>query len=123
MNGVSRKLILIADDDADSREMYAIYLRDSGFCVALARDGADAFARARELHPAVVVLDLHMPHVDGIGATRSIRCDATIGDTPIVVVTADDLHEEDALDAGANAVCIKPYEPQALLTCIQELLA
>jgi CheY-like chemotaxis protein len=123
MDSVSRKLILIADDDVDSREMYAVYLRDSGFCVALARDGADAFARARELRPAVVVLDLHMPRVDGIGATRNIRCDASIGDTPIVVVTADDIREEDALDAGATAVCVKPYAPQALLTRIQELLA
>ena len=64
-----------------------------------------------------------MPRVDGLSATRLIRRDATIRNTPILVVTADDTHEQDALDAGANNVCFKPYSPEALVRAIEELLS
>ena len=121
----SRKtpLILIADDNEDNRELYAGYLSATGFRVVKARDGAEAVAIARRRRPALVVLDLHMPRVDGLSATRLIRRDATIRNTPILVVTADDTHEQDALDAGATAVCFKPYTPDALLCQIEEMLS
>jgi CheY-like chemotaxis protein len=121
----SRKsaLILIADDNEDNRELYAGYLRATGFRVVLARDGAEAMAIARSQRPAVVVLDLHMPRIDGLRATRLIRRDETIRAMPILVVTADDTQAPDALDAGANAVCIKPFAPDALVSHIEAMLS
>jgi two-component system cell cycle response regulator DivK len=123
MSSSQRPLILIADDNEDNRELYASYLRANGYGVVKARDGAEAIAIARARKPALVVLDLHMPRVDGLRAARVIRRDATIRATPILVVTADDTHQQDALDAGANAVCLKPYTPDALLNHIEEMLS
>jgi two-component system cell cycle response regulator DivK len=102
--------------------MYAAYLDASGFRVAKARDGVEAIKVAKQLQPAVVVLDVQMPRLDGIAATRRIRQDPKIGTTPILVLTAYDTHEEAALAAGANAVCVKPCSPDALTTQIQRLL-
>lgn len=115
-------LVLIADDARDNREMYAGYLSENGFRVAEARDGAEAARLAKQLRPAVVMLDLEMPRMDGISVTLRIRRDANICNTPILVSTADDSREEAALKAGANAVCIKPCIPAALVPHIQRLL-
>ena len=123
MESRQRPLILIADDNEDNRELYAEYLRTTGFRVVKARDGAEAIAIARSRRPAVVVLDLHMPRVDGLRAARLIRRDAKIHRVPILVLTADDTHEQDALEAGANAVCVKPYTPDALVCQIEEMLS
>ena len=123
MESSPRPLILIADDNEDNRELYAGYLRATGFRVVKARDGAEAIAIARSRRPAVVVLDLHMPRVDGLRAARIIRRDAKIHGMPILVLTADDTHEQDALDAGATAVCLKPYPPDALASQIEEMLS
>jgi CheY-like chemotaxis protein len=116
-------LILIADDNEDNRELYGSYLRMNGFRVVTARDGAEALTLARSRRPAVVVLDLHMPRVDGLEAARLIRRDAKIRHTPILVLTADDTHVEGALDAGANAVCLKPCAPDALISEIEGMLS
>jgi CheY-like chemotaxis protein len=115
-------LVLIADDARDNREMYAGYLSENGFRVAEARDGAEAVRLTKQLHPAVVMLDLEMPRMDGIAVTRRIRRDTNICNTPILVLTADDSREQDALKAGANVVCIKPCIPAALVPHIQRLL-
>ena len=123
MESRQRPLILIADDNEDNRELYVSYLRMNGFRVVKARDGAEAIAIARSRRPAVVVLDLHMPRVDGLRAARLIRRDTTIGRMPILVLTADDTHLQEALDAGANAVCLKPYPPDALVSQIEEMLS
>ena len=123
MSSRRRPLILVADANEDNRELYATYLRANGYGVVNARDGAEAIAIARTRRPAVVVLDLHMPRVDGLRATRAMRRDATIRRTPILVVTADDTRQQDALDAGANAVCLKPCAPDALLSHIEEMLS
>jgi two-component system cell cycle response regulator DivK len=116
------QLVLLADDDYDNREMYAGYLRANGFRVAAARDGAQAIRLARQLRPAIIILDVQMPRVDGIAATRTIRRDEKLRDTPILVVTACDPEEHDAINAGANAVCVKPCMPADLIIVIQRLL-
>jgi CheY-like chemotaxis protein len=121
-NSMSLPLVLIADDASDDREMYAGYLSENGFRVAEAGDGVEAVRLAKQLRPAVVVLDLVMPRLDGITATRRIRGDATIRRTPILVLTADDGQAHAALEAGANAVCVKPCLPSALTPQIQRLL-
>ena len=115
-------LVLIADDARDNREMYAWHLSENGFRVAETSDGAEAVKLAKQLQPAVVVLDVHMPGVDGIAATRQIRRDAKIRNTPILVLTADDTQEQDAIAAGANAVCVKPCMPAALVPQLQRLI-
>jgi len=122
MESRRRPLILIADDNEDNCELYSGYLLATGFRVVKARDGAQAVAIARNRCPALVVLDLHMPRLDGLTATRLMRRDAKTRRTPILVVTADDTHEQEALDAGANVVCLKPFSPDALVRAIEDML-
>ena len=68
-----KQRILIVDDDVDGREMYAEYLSFAGFEVSTARDGKEAIEKAQTEHPDVVVMDLPLPLVDGISATRTRR--------------------------------------------------
>jgi CheY-like chemotaxis protein len=122
MCATTAPLVLIADDDPDNREMYAGYLSENGFRVAEAHNGQEAVTLAKQLRPAIVVLDLHMPRLDGIAVVRKIRRDTTIRTTPILVLTAHDMEEQDAIDAGANEVCVKPCNPDALVMRLQRLL-
>lgn len=92
------KRILLVDDDADLRELYARYLDDAGFCVAVARDGAEAVEVASMVHPHAIVMDLAMPHMDGAEAARRIKADASIPHTPLVGLTG----EPDAAERAAD---------------------
>src|SRR3954462_13769513 len=81
-------LVLFADDHADSRDMYAGCLTQNGFRVVEACDGIEAVALARRLCPTVVVLDVVMPRMDGIGTIKHLRRDHSLRHTPILVLTA-----------------------------------
>lgn len=114
-------LVLVADDIEDNRLIYTEYLRFKGMRVAEARNGEEAIARARAFHPAVVVMDLTMPGVDGWQATRAIKADASLRDTCIIVITG---HGEPdarnrALDDGADAFVLKPCAPDDLSCLVQ----
>lgn len=117
----TRPLVLIADDHDDGRQMYAGYLKVNGFRTVEARDGDEAVRLAIDLRPAVIVLDLMMPRVDGITAILRLRRHAELRDVPVLVVTAYDTHEQRALEAGATAVCVKPCAPLTLLKQVLEL--
>jgi CheY-like chemotaxis protein len=104
--------VLVVDDYPDGREMLAEYLRFRGFSVAAATSGVEALSAAREVHPAVVLMDLRMPEMDGWEATRHLRSNPKTRDIMIVAVTAHALAGEvkRAIDAGCDAVVSKPYD-------------
>src|SRR5436305_14865710 len=81
-------LILFADDHADTRKMYADFFRLKGFRVADAGDGLTAVEQAKRLRPALIVLDIQMPRLDGIAALRLLRKHQQLCATPIVVLTS-----------------------------------
>src|SRR5712691_7573152 len=85
---LSSPLILFVDDFEDARDLYAEYFVFRGFRVAISSNGADAVAKARELAPAVVVMDLRMPGMDGFEATRLLKSDARTATIPVVALTA-----------------------------------
>jgi CheY-like chemotaxis protein len=110
-------VILIADDNRDTREMYGLYLSMAGYSVALADDGHEAVVKARTLRPDLIVLDLHMPKVDGWAAMRAIHGDAATARTPIIVLTGHDFKnylKASALAEGARSFLIKPCLPEQL---------
>jgi CheY-like chemotaxis protein len=116
--------VLIVDDHTDSRELLTDYLTMSGFTVASAANGADALARARELKPHVVLMDLSLPGtMDGWEAIRRIKSSRDIGDTTVVVITgwANRPAHERAVRAGASAVIVKPVDLPALVEQINQL--
>jgi CheY-like chemotaxis protein len=113
--------VLLVDDVSDSREMYAFFLRTSGYAVHEAGDGADAVAIALEFRPDVVVMDLSLPGIDGITAIRRLAAHADTAAIPIVVLSARTFPEDEARarEAGAAAFLAKPCTPEALAAAVR----
>jgi two-component system cell cycle response regulator DivK len=112
-----RPCILVVDDVADNREMYMEYLKFAGFSVLGAVDGATAIEAARSHHPAVIVMDLSMPGIDGCGATRILKDDPATRDILIFAVTghAEASYREQATLAGCDLFIPKPCSPRDLV--------
>src|SRR5690242_14774417 len=84
----SKYLILVADDSADSAAMISLYLQQQGYSVVTASNGEDAITIAKQTVPNLILMDISMPTLDGLGATRRIREDEKLRDIPIIAVTA-----------------------------------
>src|SRR5215467_9391764 len=110
-------LVLIADDNGETREMYALHLTALGYRVETAVDGHEAVAKARATRPHVIVMDLLMPGLDGWGAIRELQSHPATMGIPIVVLTGHDFKEflePAALAIGAISFLIKPCLPEQL---------
>ena len=120
-----RALILLAEDDTDSREMYAVALALDGFQTVEAADGAQALARIAERVPDVVVTDLSLPGMDGLELCARLKGDARTQHVPILALTGSALEEQvqRAQRAGCARVLIKPFPPDLLGREIAQVLA
>jgi two-component system, cell cycle response regulator DivK len=120
-----KPLVLVVDDYADAREMYAEYLEFSGFRVAEAKNGAEALDKAFELAPDVILMDLSLPVMDGWEATRRLKADERTRGIPVVALTGHALsgHSNGARDAGCDAFVTKPCLPDALVQEVKKQLA
>ena len=116
--------ILIVDDEPENREVLRGLLAPLGFEVRDAEDGADCIAQATALAPDLILMDLRMPDMDGLAATRALRQRPACSDIPIVAVTAAafDADQGAAFAAGCNAHLPKPVLREALLKTLAELL-
>jgi two-component system cell cycle response regulator DivK len=112
--------VLIVEDFDDAREMYAAYLRFSGFRVLEARDGLEAVAVASRFRPDLIVMDLALPRLNGWDATRQIKGNPSTSEAPIIALTAysDPESHARAFAAGCLAVCPKPCDPDELVSTI-----
>ena len=110
------KTILIADDNATSRELFRAVLEHSGHIVIEACNGADAVRGARETHPDLIFLDLVMPDLSGFEVLAALRHDGSFNQTPIVALTASAMNgdREQALDAGFSNYLTKPVSVNML---------
>jgi two-component system, cell cycle response regulator DivK len=117
-------LILLVDDFDDALDIYATYLTHKGYRVDVARNGVEAIEKAEQDTPALILLDLRMPILDGAGALRRLRADPRFAATPIVALTAHALDEQRraALEAGFDMVISKPCLPDDLVTAIAGVL-
>jgi DNA-binding response OmpR family regulator len=104
---MSQPLALIIEDEADLAEIFSQALRAAGFTTEIARDGRQALERLAGIVPDIVVLDLHLPHVDGDDLLHQIRDDKRLADTRVIIASADPLMAE-VLDGLADLVLIKP---------------
>jgi len=104
---MNNNLALIIEDDIDLSYIFAEALKAAGFEVEIERDGALAWQKLKEIMPHVVVLDMHLPHVDGSTLHAQIRSDESFKDTVVIVATADALMGEMYREA-ADFVFIKP---------------
>ncbi|MDB4937102.1 MAG: hypothetical protein JWP87_4074 [Labilithrix sp.] len=114
---VAERLVLIADDYADTRVLYVEHLREAGFRVVEATDGEQAVALAVSLRPDAIVMDLSMPKLDGWDATRRIRSAPGLEHTYIIALSAMDgeISRSMAFDAGCNDFIAKPFLATALV--------
>ena len=116
------RTILVCDDEPSLRELVRAVLGPR-YSFVEADDGPRALALARELHPDLIVLDLMLPGMSGIEVLDLLRRDPEIASIPVVVVTAWSHAEASAVGAGADRFVPKPFDPQALETAVEELLA
>jgi CheY-like chemotaxis protein len=107
-----RKLFLLVEDFEDSRFMMRRLLEMSGYEVVEASDGEQAVELAVQKQPALIFMDLSLPKLDGLAATRQIRQHQHLGNTPIVAISAHDSPESrtEALDAGCDEYVTKPID-------------
>lgn len=116
-------VILLAEDDADSREMYCHYLKSVGCRIEQARDGKEALEIARRIVPDVLVTDLKLPGMDGLQLSAELRRDARTAKMPIIAVTGittPDIEQRMAR-VGITASLLKPCLPDDLFTEIRRL--
>jgi len=116
--------VLIADDQASVRDHVAEVLRTAGFHVLLAADGVQALATVRRELPDVVVLDMVMPHLDGIGVCRALRADQSLPYVPILFLSRRDATADrvNALRAGGDDFVGKEVDGEELVARIETLL-
>ena len=115
-----RRRILIVDDEPVNLEITCFLLEDTGLIVDRALDGLQAVERARETPYALIIMDMQMPRLDGLEATRQIRQLPALATTPILAMTANAFAEDKArcFDAGMNDFLIKPFDPDILLSTV-----
>jgi CheY-like chemotaxis protein len=102
--------ILVAEDHRDSRDALRALLEASGYSVHLAADGAEAVEQALALRPDLILMDIMMPRLDGLSATRLLREESAMARTPILALTAMDNAREPALAAGCDDYLRKPID-------------
>ncbi len=109
------------DDEPNIVELVKLYLRNEGFAVEQAHTGKQALERYRAGRPALVVLDLMLPEMDGWEVCKQIRRD---GDTPIIMLTArgDDIDKIVGLELGADDYLTKPFNPRELVARVKAVL-
>ena len=122
MNGSAPMRVVVADDDADIRDLVHFKLSDAGYVVHAFGDGAEAWASFQADPPDLVVLDVQMPGMSGIEVLRRIR---DVSDAvPVVLLSARsrDSDVDAGLAAGATDYLVKPFSPRALLHRVQDLV-
>jgi two-component system, cell cycle response regulator DivK len=118
-------LILLVEDDEDSRFVYRLLFEDQGFKVLLAASGEEGLRLAREAKPQAIIMDVSIPGVDGWTATQRLKSDPQMADIPVIVLTAHAFPEDRvrARAVGCNAFLTKPCEPREVLEEVRRQLA
>ena len=120
----SEKTLLLVEDTEDNRFMLRRLLEMEGYRVVEARNGEEAVKVAKDEKPALILMDLSLPIIDGLAATKLIRRMPEFKDVPIIAVSAHDIadFQEEALTAGCNRYITKPIDFGELENLISELL-
>ncbi|HEX4461992.1 MAG TPA: response regulator [Polyangia bacterium] len=110
------KRVLLVDDDADTRDLYARYLDDEGYDVSVASDGAEAVEVATTTQPDAIVMDVSMPGLDGTKAASRLRSGATTASIPIVAMSAEEpgSYETSSFDSTVEKPCTPPQLAELL---------
>jgi len=121
----SAPLIMVVDDSLTVRKITSRLLEREGYQVITAKDGLEALEQLRETLPAVMLVDIEMPRMDGFDLTRNVRGDPRTRDIPIIIISSRtaDKHRSQAAALGVNAFLGKPFQEAELLEHIDEVRA
>jgi two-component system cell cycle response regulator DivK len=121
---VSDKSVLLVEDNDDNRMIYATILTHRGYSVVEAPNGADGVEMAAKHHPDLIIMDISLPVMDGLEATRRIRANASTSDIPVLAVTAHarDNDRSNCLEAGCSRYLAKPVEPRRLVQEVERMI-
>jgi CheY-like chemotaxis protein len=116
--------ILIADDDSEMLEILSTMLEEEGYVVVRAENGQEAVDLARKELPALVMLDIHMPKMDGLIACREIKSDKVTKGVPVVMLTVEGSINEiqQAISYGAKTYITKPSSKAEILKVVKSIL-
>ena len=125
MQKVSKPVILVVDDFDDTRLLLRTWLERKGFQVIEAENGNEAVSKAETIRPNLIIMDLEMPELDGLAATRKIRALKELEKIPVLAVSAygADQFRDDALAAGCDEYVSTPFEPEALEKLIRSFVS
>ena len=118
-------LILVVDDSADNVAMISLFLQQQGYRVVTAGNGEDAIAIATQMIPNLILMDINLPALDGLGATRRIRENDALRDIPVVAITAfgTEGFQRAAYDVGVAGYLTKPLDLDRMHQLIARLLS
>ena len=117
MTGTAR--VVLIEDDPSVAQLVTLYLRNAGFSVTHAATGAEGQRLIGEMHPALVILDLGLPDVDGRTLFTDLRAR---GDTPVLALTARAEEKIAGLEAGMDDYVTKPFDPRELVARVRAVL-
>ena len=121
---MSDRRVLYVEDNEYNRKIVRQLLSRTSYRLLEAMDGEEGIAMAQRELPDLILMDVQLPKLSGLDATRRLRADPRTAHIPLVVVTSFALSGDGqrALDAGASAYLAKPYSPRDLLALIRKLL-
>jgi two-component system, cell cycle response regulator DivK len=116
--------VLLVEDNEDNLLIYSTILRHSGFTVIEARDGQAGIDAAKRDLPGLILMDVSIPLIDGLEATRRLKSDDATKHIPIIALTAHALasDQQKAIEAGCDAYISKPAEPRIVLAAVKRYL-
>src|SRR3984885_13054993 len=116
--------ILVADDEPDVLNLVSLNLKNAGFNVIKAQDGATALSKARSNMPLLVVLDLMLPAMSGIEVCKTLKADALTSQIPIIMLTAkaEEVDRIVGLELGADDYITKPFSPRELVLRVKSVM-
>ena len=119
---MSGKTILYVEDNEANRKIVRQLLKQTSYTLIEAYDGEEGVAKALEARPDLILMDVQLPKISGLEATRRLRAEAATADTPIIAITSFALSGDDhkAKEAGATAYLAKPFSPRELLALIRK---
>ena len=121
---MTKQKILVVDDEPEAVELVEFNLKQAGFDVATAADGDEALKKAKANLPALMVLDLMLPEVDGLEVCKLMRRDAATAKIPILMLTAkaSEIDRVLGLELGADDYVTKPFSPRELVLRVKKIL-